>query len=253
MKKLKRIISTLTATVLAGSIMTSNVSALDNHLNIEVYMDGSFKAKNGVPTAWDTRLGTITSGVKTMYYQRFGIDLDFRFTLDSEHNITTSIDTCVGAANYENTCNHSDIPQCTSMTVLHHNSVYDIFENSSVMGTTDEVAMILTAHELCANTVNPHFDVLGAASSENKRLIVTEGDYIDSTTGRLVQQTRATIAHEIGHFYCVDDHYDTQYGDERDDCMWGFNNGTLKISNGMLMCDSCAAMIEQCKDIHNNT
>lgn len=252
MRLLKRFTGLLTAVVLTSCIMTTNVSALENHLNIEVYMDKSYVTKNGQPTAWTTKYESLTETVGYMYNLLAGIELDFNFTLDSYHMITSTADSCINK-NDDGTCNHCSYLYCSNDGPYHHNNIIYLMNSVSTYSNLVTASLILTASPLCAVDNNFHFYVNGVSSYLTKRITVMEHDVEPEEGERFVHNTRATIAHEIGHLFGVVDHYNIEYGDERDECIYGAKKEDKDVTNGMKICENCRATIKANKSLYNQS
>ncbi len=58
----------------------------------------------------------------------------------------------------------------------------------------------------------------------------------DSTNIRWVSKI---MAHEIGHFWGAEDHYDVEFGDRRDNCIWGYNKDLPSVFQNLSYCAEC--------------
>lgn len=252
MRFLKKGVSLVTACVLASSLMMTNVSALENHLNIEVYMDKSYVTRNGQPTAWTTKYESLTEAVGYMYNLMAGIDLDFNFTLDSYHLITSTADSCTNK-NDDGTCNHCSYLYCSNEGPYHHNNGIYLRDSVSTLSSLYTAVLILTSTPMCSASNYSHGTILGVANKGKSRISVYEHDVKTELAKDFVHSTRATIAHEIGHLYGVADHYNIEYGDERDNCIYGANKNEKSIRNGMKMCSTCQETIKANKSLYNQS
>lgn len=85
---------------------------------------------------------------------------------------------------------------------------------------------------------------------------VANGEHIlASTADSCLGATNYTgvCSHEIGHLYGVTDHYNTIYGDDRDNCMWGANYSNESVINNMLICNTCKNTITNNKSRYNHS
>ncbi len=108
--------------------------------------------------------------------------------------------------------------------------------------------MYITATRLCSKDGTTHQDnIYGTHYSSNHTMIVRDTDYINQNVVSLydyeIYLVCKTVAHEIGHAYGVADHYNTVYGDDRDNCIWGRNKNNPDVYEDLVICDECRQTI----------
>ncbi len=122
--------------------------------------------------------------------------------------------------------------------------------------------MHITAARLCAAYTNPttnvtsHERVFGyrGGIAGYDHIIVQDYDYtlddvydVDNWLGNSTEiaYVSKTVAHEIGHLYGVEDHYNTLYGTDKDNCIWGYNKDVWNVANELEMCSDCYEIIRE--------
>ncbi len=256
----KRMLALLTVLCMVGSLTSAvddeimRADAAEKTLNIVTTFGTSEVGQYGVPNAFIGRYDAITAKVADIYADRFGITINF--TQPAAYQVVSSpADQCkTGASTFDAPCYHASYSVCSDSGPYHHTnasyikSVLFPTPNTEVYG----LEMYITAVELCGVDDGSHHEVYGVAFRNGGQTIIRDYDYTYSdynVTNWLgdnahIAYVAKTMAHEIGHLYYVEDHYDETYGNSKDYCIWGSKKNLFNIANQLYMCDDCKATIQ---------
>ncbi|MBQ7013729.1 MAG: hypothetical protein IJN11_07440 [Oscillospiraceae bacterium] len=227
-------------------------------------------AKYGVPTAFIARYNRVTTKVKSYYSARFGININFvKPTTNYVRN--GPADTCrFNSVNFNTLCTCRDKATCITTTPHCTNAQHNLDELFSNIPNSGGYFLHITAARLCLAYTNPatnvtsHEEVYGLRGgwAGYDHMIVQDYDYTKTdeytVTNWLGNSTEITyvaktIAHEIGHLYGVEDHYNTTYGTDKDSCIWGKYKDVYTVADTLRICSDCSATIYQNRDRFNHS
>ncbi len=212
--------------------------AADRQLNIEVCFGTTETAQYGVPNAFTNRNDRITARVHSVYMAAFNIHLNFSQP-DTNYVVSSPADTCRLYNDFDAFCTHTTNSACMNANPYHcTNASHNVLNLFWDKPTTGRRYLLITASKLCLGTTNSsgqqiHGEALGLNTgfAGGESMVVRDYDYVKEENAHITNWlgnyenttwVSKTVAHEIGHFYGVEDHYDTIYGDERDYCIWGY-------------------------------
>lgn len=210
---------------------------------VDVYMDKSFVNKNGVPNSWQTRIDELTTSLHGLFGGGFGIGLSFNFTLNNTRLVTSPADECVGITlpGRENICSCYTNAQCAKSSTYHHTNYHRVRSECLGNPSSNTIELLLTAHNYCRVSNGSHGTVFGVCFPNKNQLICMDYDLEDGKDNDIdYYYARATIVHELGHLYGVEDHYGNGTPDgENDDCIWGDNRKRYEVSKDIKICTTC--------------
>lgn len=226
-------------------------SAGTRQLNIITVFGSSEAAIYGVPNAFNERFERIAAKVSGYYNAAFSINL--KFSKPTTNFIVYSpADTCRGnnSTNIIQLCTHTTDANCNN-NGPYHCSNCKVIKNSIFplpRPNLNGVEMYITATKLCSKDGTTHHgNIMGMHYSSNHTMIVRDTDYtyqsVISLYDYYIKRVCKTVAHEIGHAYGVADHYNTVYGDDRDNCIWGSNKDDKDICENLTICSTCRQTI----------
>ena len=211
----------------------------------------------GVPTSFTTRLSAIT-GYVYGYYMNSGAYVHTIFSSTDSIVDSPAGECASNAANFNSTyydvllygcpCNGTGMigdVKCTKGT-LHHNNVFKFQLDLPEYNPSNECAVYLTTSTLCHTEGTTHRDDLnGVAIPGAMAIVVRDTDYcFNNSTDNPYAYARATMVHEVGHLYNVEDHYgDLASGDSDPDCIWGDNRNFYDIVKTCSTCSTCHSTI----------
>lgn len=210
-------------------------------VNFNVYYDAAFQAMArslfpnvSVYTAVRNRVNSILDGIADVYEERFAI----RFNINVISSpILTSIDEC-------NNKNSNGICQCFADCEDHHTNAYNVME-SLPLGNNTALTLFFTANNTCSfdgDVCNDDY-VSGLANSNLLKAAIFCTDMGVTPYNELY--TKMAVAHEIGHFFDVDDHYKgfaQPPGSDRN-CIWGWDCSEEITMSNLSMCTYCTNII----------
>jgi len=246
--------------VLPGAVERAEIDAdaAAKTLNIVVNFGTSETSQYGVPNEFLGRYNAITNRVSYLYSDKFSIKINFSKPT-TNFVVTSPADTCkANTATYDAPCYHASYSQCSNNGPLHHtNSRY--IKNTLFPAVDPNVygmQMHITAVEMCyvdneGQSDERHLEAYGMAFRNGGFIVMRDYDYTmingninwQGDTSK-IYYTVSVMAHEIGHLYLVDDHYDEPYGDARDYCIWGYYKDVENVANNSIMCSDCRAVIQ---------
>lgn len=235
------------ATILAlGVIMSSSTFGKD----LQVHADRSqnvittFGASEldvyGV-TTYNSRYSAIASKVRGPFaYMR----LNLNFTRPSSNYVVTSTaDACAMNRNSYTVCTHVSASTCNNSGPYHCSNA--VFVSDTLFPkprTGTDIEVFLTATELCIKNNNGSHGLIYGVAGDGVAIVQDcdaekgEAGWGDSTN---IYWVSKTMAHEIGHFWGAEDHYNIRYGDGRDNCIWGYNKDLPSVFQGLAYCADC--------------
>lgn len=281
--KLRNLIKTVASAATALSVFTAslsvfpmNTSAVNNQLNIKIYMDQSMctqfnteygnnhitRGTYGVPTSFTTRFQYVTSYVYS-FYMYHGAQINFySFNPATDLLQSPAYDCANNSSSYLNTlkngCSCYSEEQCDDGT-LHHNNCTTFKDDLPYFDPDNGASLYLTASAICYNPEGGHSQAHGITWSSLMTIIVNDSDYKRThpeTGGSPYTYTRSTMAHEIGHLYNVRDHYNINEDvlpTYDPNCIWGNNHNEYSIKNACRICSICASTIRNNANIYHHT
>ena len=205
-----------------------------------------------VPNAFMARYDKIADKVANVYQNNFSITLNF-----TKPNLGYVVESCAdecrinsGNSNYDSWCLHVSNPYCKNSGPYHctNRSVIknDVFPSPNI--TSEGYQMHFTAVRLCNNNSNGTHGSINGTHFSDGFILIRDTDYTKQTDVLNpsycdVVYVAKTVAHEIGHAYGVQDHYNVHYGDGRDDCIWGYNKEDSEVAGNLTMCAACRVQI----------
>lgn len=267
-------LSVLTASLTAFDM---GASAADDRLNIKVYMD-ELMCSNlssicneevtlgtyGVPSSFTTRLTSIT-GYVTGFYGYHGATLNFSNFAPASDLIETYAFECVsnsddwadiminGCRCYGETYLSAHVA-CAKGTYQHSNYLY-FADSLPSFDSNNECALLLTTSNLCYVKDGEHGFAYGLATPSEMNIISRDSDYCrDHDDDSPYAYARSTLAHEIGHLYGVQDHYElTSPTVYNPNCIWGANMESYDVLKNCTICSVCANIIKNNCDMYQHT
>lgn len=224
------------------------VDAASRTMNLKVYFDITTTAQYGVPNEFLERFPRIASKVQGFYFGAFSINLKFT-NLKKADVLNTAMYRCLA----EN--DNDDYNRCCNLSYLlcnskHHTNVYNVrndFFNITNFDTSNCIAVYVSCGKFCEENLPGHNLYDGCTFPYDNLIEFRDNDYVYTGTGlgdiKNINYASEVLAHEIGHLYGLRDHYNTMYGDERDNCIWGYNNDEKKVRENLLVCSSCRTTI----------
>ncbi len=249
---------------LPGAVKQAEIDAdaANRQLNLIITYGTSMTMQYGVPNAFYARYESVTAKVRNKYMYNFGISLNFTQPVQN-FVVEGPGDSCRrGTNNFDALCQHASNYACSNDGPYHHTNCYYIrnvvFPRPRPYVNGVEVYMV--SHRICnvADDGTHQGNILAMTYPGIMTMVVRDYDYVEvdnvtnwqgDTTN--INYVSKTLAHEIGHLYNVDDHYDTQFGTVKDDCIWGYNKGDDIVVKGLLMCSDCKNVIMNNRDWYN--
>ncbi|MEE0186710.1 MAG: hypothetical protein U0I40_09760 [Oscillospiraceae bacterium] len=257
---IKKIFAAVTSSVLLiSSIGSQPVNATAKTMNINVYMATNQTVPYGNTAQIIERWRLCASRVMVKYQGVASINLNF--TLKAfQNNALTNCPSSDNLVLLKALCLHCGANECKNYSTLHHSNICNIL-NSFPDATSNSTSLFITPANLCMVKSNEqHAIYYGATNVNNNKIIVRDYDYDSSGSSynpdahtALTYMVCSTIAHEIGHLYNVTDHYNAYYGDERDNCIWGYYHNDYDINRQMKMCDNCKEILKNNSSKFNHT
>lgn len=256
---IKKIFAAVTSSVLLiSSIGSQPVNATAKTMNINVYMATNQTVPYGNTAQIIERWRLCASRVMVKYQGVASINLNF--TLKAfQNNALTNCPSSDNLVLLKAVCQHCYANECKNYSTLHHSNWVNVL-STYPNATSNSISMFLTPHMLCFASDSSHSLCRGGSDRSTNKIVVRDDDYdsIESnynpdTHTALTYMVCSTIAHEIGHLYNVTDHYNTYYGDDRDNCIWGYNNYNIDINRQMKMCDNCKETLKNNSSKFNHT
>ncbi len=257
---LKKIMAALTSSILLiSSVSFTPVHATAKTMNINVYMATNQTVPYGSTAQIIQRWRLCASRVMVKYRGVASINLNFNLKSFQTNALTT----CPSSDNLillKALCLHCGASECKNYSTLHHSNICNIF-SSFPDATSNSTSLFLTPANLCmVNSNGQHGIYYGATNVTNNKIVVRDYDYDTSessynpdTHNALTYMVCSTIAHEIGHLYNVADHYNIHYGNDRDNCIWGYNYDNIDVSRQMKICDNCKNTLKSNSSKYNHT
>lgn len=156
--------------------------------------------------------------------------------------VNASIDACaINRNDFNSLCTHGSDSICSNDGPYHCSNaqyVSDTLFPKPREGSNIEV--FLTVPPMCW-VGGGHGRVLGLAG--DGVAIVRDADAakagaeLGDTTN--IYWVSKTMAHEIGHFWGAVDHYEVEFGDRRDNCIWGYNKDLPSVFQNLSFCTEC--------------
>ncbi len=264
----KRIKALLLAVCLITALPSSlrgndmEAEAASRQLNLVVTHGTSMTVQYGVPNAFIARFNSVTTKVRNKYMYNFGISLNFSKPA-TNYVVTGDGDACRRETNiFSSLCQHAPSTSCRNSGPYHHtNCEYikdGVFPRPRPFVNGVEVYMV--SHQLCyvADTGYHQDNIFGMTYPGLMTMVVRDYDYsmvsnVNNWMGDTshIDYISKTLAHEIGHLYGIEDHYDIIFGTDRDNCIWGFNKGDSTVTSGLIMCNACRSVIMENRDWYN--
>lgn len=232
--------------------------ATSRTMNLKVYFDITTTTQYGVPGAFYTRFPRIASKVQGFYFGAFSINLNFT-NLKQADVISTEMSECLTEyynTNFNRYCGIVDA-LCSSSHHTNEFKVRDDFFSKTGFNTSNCVAVYLSCGIFCHGNNSAHHTANGSTFTAYDFLEVRDSDYVRYNTSladtKYINYTSEVLAHEIGHLYGVLDHYNTEYGDSRDNCIWGKNMYNESVAQNLSICSTCRETIMANADNYNHS
>ena len=257
------------ATITATHKMTGATGTVQVHVGyptkIKIYYDYAFENvcldNAALYSDWEgpiTQIEKWFDAVRKKYAEDLNIHLilvsttlyrSYPETLTSDNRMI-----CNDGDSYNSLCSCSsscDNSSPNSLKGYHHKNMYNIACRMPRPDTTENLNILFTGHKVC--------DESDSGSCSTGPLGLTYGTLgicvismnPNNGNGRTHGKIIKTIAHEIGHFFDVDDHYNTASTTD-DDCIWGDDRNDTDIYSVLKMCDTCMATLNANKAIYNH-
>lgn len=212
-----------------------NYGDIRKNLKLVVYYDQAFNAKSklmfpnvGIPP--NARIYQLMSNAKTLFSQRFNIDITYTVL---GMDVFPYLDECPTKNTPNAECS------CYQSHENHHTNVYRLAARSSSGVRDDHFNLYMTGHRTCAYSDGTV--VMGYCMPDfYKAWIFGTVDYDSQSEKR----NFITVIHEIGHFYGAPDHDDKTYTSQNSLCIWGDSSQTTTILQDYKMCERCQMLIE---------
>lgn len=232
-------------------------NAVSRELNIRVTMGNTETAQYGVPTAFQGRFNAISGKVFAVYRAMFGLEVNM-YLPDTGYVVRSELDTCQAGnyptgTRYDGYCTHTVNSDCAwngNSSDAYHHSNCDVLHDTLYPHpySTNYIDMHITAARMCVYENGQHLKVYGVRYNGCNTILVRDSDHVRISNVGLGDTTHfnwvtATIIHEIGHIYGVEDHYETPYNDSRDNCIWGYNKDTSAVVSTPIICSDCRQTI----------
>lgn len=274
--KVRGYIKSMAAAATSLSVLTASLtafdmgaSAADDRLNIKVYMDMSMiqnyndicddvtYGTYGLPISFVTRLPNVLSYVQG-YYGYHGASLNFSSFSTATDLITSPAYECAcDSSNYFSTI----INGCTGVTSSQcANGNYHCNHISKFVGCTpsynanNTAVLFLTTSNICVAESGSHFNVDGATNPSAMYSLVRDVDYAYyHPEDYPYAYARMIVAHEIGHFFGVADHYGSNASsDSEPDCVWGSNAYRFDVARSTPACSVCGSTIYKNRNMYKH-
>ncbi len=275
--KFKKLFSSVCSALTAVSILAAtesaiplSVSAVDNKLNIRVYMDECMCVNlnsicdeevigtYGVPVSFTTRLSNITNYAYG-YYMSHNIRISFSTFNTSTDLIESPAYQCANLSSnfYQillNGCTGVTNTQCTNGS-YHCNNIERFVDCIPAYNSNATGVILLTTSNICNSANGAHFNVDGATSKNDMLSVIRDTDYIydhNGETTNLYAYGCMVTVHELGHFFDVVDHYGTATTSD-DYCIWGDLAYSYDVAKSCTTCSTCNNTIVANQNYYNHT
>ncbi len=227
--------------------------------NIKILIDEAFQSRCEAiyPTlpsnlAVTRRLTELLNSVIQMYKERFEIQLE----IITVQKVTTSIDQCPQASDLDSVCQCEYDPPY----LYHHTNQMNILYSLPSGDADNYCNLFFTGHKTCSHPGTLCTDATGSGitlAPNHKTAIFS------CATNSTINDTHIslTIAHEIGHLFYVEDHYN-QTGTNDDailkpgqnhTCVWGDQRHYDNIASNFTMCKYCKNVLYTNKYLYNHS
>lgn len=228
--------------------VNNNTFAANRQIGVQVVFVASELGTYGVPNAFHNRYDYYSGRVYTFYRAMWEIRIDFKVPA-SGNVVISCVDSCLsGNSTYDAFCTHTTNTLCNNLGSLHHTNAQVIknYLYPNPRPLSNYADLYVTSTRICSKNSGVHNSLNGICFTTDKCMLVRDTDYTKSyysSASLDMYYVSATLVHEIGHLYGVTDHYNTYYGDARDDCMWGYNHTQYNIVSRFQICDGCRAVV----------
>lgn len=237
--------------------------------NILIYYDEAFKylCNTDFMAPYEQQINLYFQAVKQRYH-----DLNINLTLYGTSSIRSYPETLSGGnpicpnalnPNAECVCGSVCLDSYRSggtdvLQQYHHKNAYNIFYRIPAPNTSQHLTLLLSGHNACQEgTGSAHSNApLGIAwlLSRGSAVVFVNAYNGNGYNSGLIQKT---MAHEIGHWFGVTDHYGGDAPSTNEElgqseyCIWGERRNDLTVYEALKMCSYCESIVKQNANYYN--